>query len=162
MPAALHEVHKHEDKFTENAAQAGAVNEGTPSTTLLATMVISLDTIPDQLSLSDMPKLDAYPPPSWISVIPSQDRSSVASLKLNAVTGVFTSTSALVVLLPVNQSVRMAFLQLLPILECPLTHTPDSRDNDHRQSPGVSRTTSALYGLLNSFPSDPSSWLSFR
>ena len=56
MPAALHEVHKHGDKFAENAAQAGAVNEGTPSTTLLAAMVISLDTIPDQLSLSDMPK----------------------------------------------------------------------------------------------------------
>lgn len=56
MPAALHEIHKHEDKFAENAAQAGAVNEGTPSTTLLTAMVISLATIPDQLSLSDMPK----------------------------------------------------------------------------------------------------------
>ena len=41
MPAALHEVHKHEDKFAENAAQAGAVNEGAPSTTLLTAMVIS-------------------------------------------------------------------------------------------------------------------------
>ena len=39
MPAALHEIHKHEDKFAENAAQAGAVNEGTPSTAEILTLI---------------------------------------------------------------------------------------------------------------------------